>query len=850
MFDEYFNPPPSVASPILTVIAPKHADSTGPPSTTTIEQDALSPSEIRRTGRYSKKTRLGWWQRDIVKKRESTLKNLFAPVTQLEAIRSVIAYAAYTNMIVYQMGVKTTFLDGILREEVCVSQPDIFLDQDNPNHVYKLKKALYGLKQPPRAWYGLLSSFLLSKKFSKGVVDPTLFTRKEDTYILLDSCIALTAFSYADHAGCQDTRRSTSGIFHLFGDRLHIDIKYHFIKEQVENVVVELYFVRKEYQLAYIFTKALGRERLDFLINKLEMRSMSPETLKRLAEEEEEIINPLVAQQVALDDALVAPDNRVVIGKCNIRIEPTKTQKEATYQVALDTLKQQVFRQKKLDLTTGIKFLGYELLNIHTKACVHFATQLELSENKYPDVALELAKSMSKTKAEEQEAARLVCETHKHIVTKKPTIRSVQVMSKEERLAADIKKAIKDSKLATGPQQTTGSNDDKEDDNDDDQSINLEETDDEKNKHDNDETQRDEYAHRDEYIPPLLDVLASVVPPTPTNPTPPPIPTTSTITTSEALTCTSINPDSETLFALQLRVSDLEKEVKELKQVDLYTIFHASIRSEVTPARSRSSCWTRLRVEEKKKASKDAELPKKPKSTGCSNNTTCSQPKLTGKSIQSEETVFEAANTEMSLNQGNDTGDADEQPDVEAALKQDWFKKPAWPPTPDPEWIQGKSVDNEPTQTWLNDLANTENPYLTFNDLMSTLIDFSAFAMNHLKISKVTNVDLVGPVYNLLKGTCKSYVELGYNIEECYRALSDQLDWNNPEGNRCPYDLTKPLPLQETRGRLTVPADFFLNNDLEYLKGGSINKTYTTSTTKTKVAKYDVGGIEDMIPKL
>ncbi|GJX06938.1 retrovirus-related pol polyprotein from transposon TNT 1-94 [Tanacetum coccineum] len=103
-----------------------------------------------------------------------------------------------------------------------------------------------------------------------------------------DSCIALTAFADADHAGCQDTIRSTSGSMQLLGDRLHIDIRYHFIKEQVKNGVVKLYFVRTEYQLADIFTKALGRERLDFLINKLGMRSMSPETMKRLAKEEEE----------------------------------------------------------------------------------------------------------------------------------------------------------------------------------------------------------------------------------------------------------------------------------------------------------------------------------------------------------------------------------------------------------------------------------------------------------------------------------------------------------------------------------------------------------------------------------
>ncbi|GKE74337.1 hypothetical protein Tco_1536378 [Tanacetum coccineum] len=170
--------------------------------------------------------------------------------------------------------------------------------------------------------------------------------------------------------------------------------------------------------------------------------------------------------------------------------------------------------------------------------------------------------------------------------------------------------------------------------------------DDEENKHDNDETQRDESVHEDEYVhtdddertetnnedqamgdtekndedkeeeekdtgtvkestdanvasmvdvqiqqeipyvlsAPLHDVLASIIPPTPTNPTPSLIPTTSTITTSEAPTSTFVNPESKTLSALQLRVSDLEKEVKELKQADLSTTLRASIRYEVPSA--------------------------------------------------------------------------------------------------------------------------------------------------------------------------------------------------------------------------------------------------------------------------
>ncbi|GKA69991.1 retrovirus-related pol polyprotein from transposon TNT 1-94, partial [Tanacetum coccineum] len=105
------------------------------------------------------------------------------------------------NMIVYQMDVKTAFLNGILREEVYVSQPDGFVDQDNPNHVYKLKKALYGLKQAPRAWYDLLSKFLLSQEFSKGTVDPTLFIRRQGKDILLipqsPRCIFINQSKYA-----------------------------------------------------------------------------------------------------------------------------------------------------------------------------------------------------------------------------------------------------------------------------------------------------------------------------------------------------------------------------------------------------------------------------------------------------------------------------------------------------------------------------------------------------------------------------------------------------------------------------------------------------------------------------
>nr|GFA06778.1 hypothetical protein [Tanacetum cinerariifolium] len=112
-------------------------------------------------------------------------EELFAPVARLEAVRLFIAYAAHKFVTVYQMDVKIAFLYGPLKEEVYVNQPDGFVNPYHPDKVYRLKKALYGLKQAPRAWYDELSNFLVSKGFSKGSIDPTLFDTKHKGDILL-----------------------------------------------------------------------------------------------------------------------------------------------------------------------------------------------------------------------------------------------------------------------------------------------------------------------------------------------------------------------------------------------------------------------------------------------------------------------------------------------------------------------------------------------------------------------------------------------------------------------------------------------------------------------------------------
>ncbi|GKC84032.1 hypothetical protein Tco_1139749 [Tanacetum coccineum] len=160
-------------------------------------------------------------------------------------------------------------------------------------------------------------------------------------------------------------------------------------------------------------------------------------------------------------------------------------------------------------------------------------------------------------------------------------------------------------------------------------------------------------------------------------------------------------------------------------------------------------------------------------------------------------------------------GNTDDQPNVEAAPKHDCIKKPKRPPTLDLDWNVGKSVGFRLPQTSISKIAQAEKPPLFFDELMSTPIDFSAYVMNHLKIDNLTQDHL-----------------------------------NKPEGKEYPFDLSKPLPLIMDRGRPVVHVDYFINNNHENLRGGSSSMKYTTSTTKTKATKYDIQGIEDMVPSL
>ncbi|GJQ98249.1 hypothetical protein Tco_0009388 [Tanacetum coccineum] len=214
------------------------------------------------------------------------------------------------------------------------------------------------------------------------------------------------------------------------------------------------------------------------------------------------------------------------------------------------------------------------------------------------------------------------------------------------------------------------------------------------------------------------------------------------------------------------------------------------------------------------------------------------------KSYDLDKTIFSTYGKVYSLKRSRNDKDKDEEPSVGSyqGLKKRKTGKDATPATEEPEFEvvdsdmpqdQKENLDKddeEPkektphqgqNQSWLMTLTSSaDKPSKTFDELMSTPIDFSTFIMNGLKINNLTQETLLGPAFRLLKGTRSNYAELEYDFEECYKALSEKLDWENPEGGDYPFDLTKPLPLVMSRNHKKVPVDYFFNNDLKYLQGG------------------------------
>nr|GFC11007.1 hypothetical protein [Tanacetum cinerariifolium] len=148
----------------------------------------------------------------------------------------------------------------------------------------------------------------------------------------------------------------------------------------------------------------------------------------------------------------------------------------------------------------------------------------------------------------------------------------------------------------------------------------------------------------------------------------------------------------------------------------------------------------------------------------------------------------------------------------------EWFSQPKKPLTLDRDWNKALPAVYGIIQPWISELAKQADTRSSFNELMDTPLDFSNFIMNRLRVNTLTPELLAGPTYDLMKGSCKSLIELEYHLEEVYKATTDQLDWVNHEGQQYPHNLLQPLPLiHDNRGRRVIPFEHFINNDLEYL---------------------------------
>ncbi|GJY33090.1 hypothetical protein Tco_0417559 [Tanacetum coccineum] len=219
-----------------------------------------------------------------------------------------------------------------------------------------------------------------------------------------------------------------------------------------------------------------------------------------------------------------------------------------------------------------------------------------------------------------------------------------------------------------------------------------------------------------------------------------------------------------------------------------------------------SNRGTKRRRSGKEESSKEA-TQKESKSTSSSKGATRSQPKPSGKSAQAKEHGPRVDDLEEPSHQKFNTGNDDVSP--------------------------------------ARELAQASGTQSTFNKFLATPIDFFAFIINRLKINNLTQDVLTGPTYDLMKGTCKSVVELEYHLEEVFKATHDQLDWHNPEGRSYPYDLSKPIPLiQNARGRQVIPFDHFINNDLEFLTGGALRSHNIKLPDKGMLCSVMFNGIE------
>ncbi|GJZ37074.1 hypothetical protein Tco_0583265, partial [Tanacetum coccineum] len=295
--------------------------------------------------------------------------------------------------------------------------------------------------------------------------------------------------------------------------------------------------------------------------------------------------------------------------------------------------------------------------------------------------------------------------------------------------------------------------------------------------------------------------------------------------------------------AIDNRVTRLEKTVNAMSRFNLLEAIDKSVKAHLKNVMPKdvldfADTSSSKKGQTQSKSSKSTKAPHIPSEAK----------KVVDEDIQPQDGVMYDTKMEQDANMVTD--DVQQYDNAPNQDRSTWFKQDAIvrPEIPDPEWH--KEPNDVTEQNWFNDMVNAEKGPITCDDIMGSVVDFTKFTKNCLQKDNITKANLEGPTFKLFKGNYKNYIELEYNFEQCYLALTDQIDWINPEGERVSYDLSKPLPLQGPPGLITIPVDFFFNKDLEYLKNRSTKRKYPCSLRNLKAARYDLEGIEEMIPNL
>ncbi|GJT42067.1 hypothetical protein Tco_0941932 [Tanacetum coccineum] len=297
----------------------------------------------------------------------------------------------------------------------------------------------------------------------------------------------------------------------------------------------------------------------------------------------------------------------------------------------------------------------------------------------------------------------------------------------------------------------------------------------------------------DDFVPEITSVFTTTIPPPPLffNPllhqaTPTPTPTALETTTSFLALL-----DFASVFKLNKRVTNLEKDLAEMKQVNQYAKALSSIPAIVDHYIDnklgeviQKAIQTKIRKSSKEAESSRDSRSKDTKSLSTSKDASHSQHNPSENFAHAEEPSHTVDDSGVQQNQEFETGNNDKQP-----------------------------ADKE---TWISQVSRAKEPTTSFDELINTPINFSGFFLNRINIKDLTQAILVGPAFDLLKGISKSLTELEYYLKEYHR------------------------------GRQIIPKDYFINNDLEYLKGGSLSRQYSTSVTKTKAATYEIKWIKDL----